>query len=56
MFRAEAGVEDATWARGRGWALRFGLTAEHEYRVANPVLAAVGHRAAAEAPADHHGR
>ncbi|WP_331719340.1 aminoglycoside phosphotransferase family protein [Streptomyces sp. NBC_00158] len=55
VFREAAGVDDATWARGRGWALRFGLTAEHYYRGGrNPALAAVGHRAAAEAIADHH--
>ncbi|CAL9430320.1 hypothetical protein SUDANB37_02049 [Streptomyces sp. enrichment culture] len=52
VFRAAADVDDATWARGRGWALCFGLTAEHCYRVRNLVLAAVGHRAAAEALAD----
>ncbi|MFP3991068.1 aminoglycoside phosphotransferase family protein [Streptomyces sp. E11-3] len=49
LFRAAAEVDDATWARGRGWALRFGLVAEHHYRVTNPVLAAVGHRAVREA-------
>ncbi|WP_329316756.1 aminoglycoside phosphotransferase family protein (plasmid) [Streptomyces sp. NBC_01278] len=54
VFREASGVDDATWARGRGWALRFGVTAEHYYRVTNPVLARVGHRAAAEAIADHH--
>ncbi|KOU30698.1 phosphotransferase [Streptomyces sp. WM6372] len=53
-FREAAGVDDATWARGRGWALRFGVTAEHYYRVKNPVLARVAHRAVAEAIADHH--
>ncbi|MFJ8935945.1 aminoglycoside phosphotransferase family protein [Streptomyces sp. NPDC102365] len=52
LFREAADVDDATWARGRGWALYFGLTAEHYYRVSNPVLAAVGHRAVAEALAD----
>jgi aminoglycoside phosphotransferase (APT) family kinase protein len=52
LFREAADVDDATWARGRGWALYFGLTAEHHYRVTNPVLAAVGHRAVAEALAD----
>ncbi|MFF4104118.1 aminoglycoside phosphotransferase family protein [Streptomyces sp. NPDC001903] len=55
-FREAVGVDDATWARGRGWALRFGLTAEHYYRVTNPVLAAVARRASAEAIADHHGQ
>ncbi|MED7825707.1 aminoglycoside phosphotransferase family protein [Streptomyces chiangmaiensis] len=51
-FRAAAEVDDATWARGRGWALCFGLMAEHHYRKTNPVLAAVAHRTAAEALAD----
>ena len=53
LFREAAGADDATWARGRGWALCFGLTADHYYRVRNPVLAAVGRRAASEALADH---
>jgi aminoglycoside phosphotransferase (APT) family kinase protein len=52
LFREAAEVDDATWARGRGWALCFGLMAEHYYRETNPVLAAVGHRAVAEALAD----
>ena len=40
---------DAVWARGRGWALCFGLVAEHYYRGGrNPVLAGVGHRAVRE--------
>ncbi|MFE9094056.1 aminoglycoside phosphotransferase family protein [Streptomyces sp. NPDC007264] len=51
-FREAVEVDDATWARGRGWALCFGLTAEHYYRETNPVLAAVGHRAVTEALAD----
>ncbi|MEV7727617.1 aminoglycoside phosphotransferase family protein [Streptomyces sp. NPDC087917] len=54
LFREAVDVDDATWARGRGWALCFGLTAEHEYRVTNPVLAAVAHRTVAEALSDHH--
>ncbi|MCX5194409.1 aminoglycoside phosphotransferase family protein [Streptomyces sp. NBC_00249] len=48
LFREAAEVDDATWARGRGWALAFGLTAEHYYRVTNPVLASVAHRAVSE--------
>ncbi|WP_328871195.1 aminoglycoside phosphotransferase family protein [Streptomyces sp. NBC_00287] len=56
-FRAAADVDDATWERGRGWALCFGLTAEHYYGDAfgngmNPVLAGVGRRAVAEALAE----
>ncbi|MER6128237.1 phosphotransferase [Streptomyces sp. NPDC001795] len=49
LFREAAEADDATWARGRGWALCFGLMAEHYYRETNPVLAAVGHRAVKEA-------
>lgn len=43
-FRAAAGFDDATWARGRGWALTFvaGLT---YYRETNPVMAALARRA-----------
>ncbi|MEU8772882.1 aminoglycoside phosphotransferase family protein [Streptomyces sp. NPDC048606] len=51
-FREAVEVDDATWARGRGWALAFGLTAEHYYRVTNPVLAAVAHRAVAQVLSD----
>lgn len=39
VFRAELDVEDATWVRGRGWALWTGLVALPYYRVTNPVLA-----------------
>jgi aminoglycoside phosphotransferase (APT) family kinase protein len=53
LFRAEAGVDDATWARGRGWALGLGLGAVHVYRVTNPVLAAFGRRAIVEVLDDH---
>jgi aminoglycoside phosphotransferase (APT) family kinase protein len=53
LFREAAGVDDTTWARGRGWALCFGLMAEHYYRVKNPVLASVGRRAMFEALADY---
>ncbi|MEU7034874.1 aminoglycoside phosphotransferase family protein [Streptomyces sp. NPDC046237] len=49
LFREAARVDDATWARGRGWALGWGLVTEHYYRGRNPVLAAVAHRAWTEA-------
>ncbi len=52
-FRAEARVDDATWARGRGWGLYLGLGAVHVYRVTNPVLSAVGQHAVTEVLADH---
>ncbi|MDV5147471.1 aminoglycoside phosphotransferase family protein [Streptomyces sp. SBC-4] len=49
LFREAAEVDDATWARGRGWALCWGLVTEDYYRVTNPVLAAVAHRTWSEA-------
>ncbi len=50
LFREAGEFEDAVWARGRGWALCFGLVAEHHYRGGrNSMLAEVGHRAVAEA-------
>ncbi|WP_225801087.1 aminoglycoside phosphotransferase family protein [Streptomyces sp. NK15101] len=44
LFREAAQVDDATWARGRGWALCWGVVTEHYYRGRNPVLATVAHR------------
>jgi len=52
-FRAEADVDDATWLRGRGWGLSFGLGAQHVYRSSNPVLGAIGRHAMTEAIADY---
>jgi aminoglycoside phosphotransferase (APT) family kinase protein len=53
LFREAARVDDATWARGRGWALGWGLVTEHYYRDTNPVLAAVAHRSWTEALAEY---
>ncbi|NEC29023.1 aminoglycoside phosphotransferase family protein [Streptomyces sp. SID8111] len=39
-FRDELGVDDATWLRGRGWALATGLNAYSSYAAVNPVIAA----------------
>ncbi|MFG3347154.1 aminoglycoside phosphotransferase family protein [Streptomyces sp. NPDC048018] len=49
LFREAARVDDATWARGRGWALCWGIVTEHHYRGRNPVLTAVARRAWSEA-------
>jgi aminoglycoside phosphotransferase (APT) family kinase protein len=38
-FRAGLGVDDATWARARGWALSIGLIALPYYVETNPVFA-----------------
>jgi aminoglycoside phosphotransferase (APT) family kinase protein len=52
-FRAELPVDDATWARGRGWALSFGLIALPYYLNTNPVLSDIARHAIDEALADH---
>ncbi|MFH9723078.1 aminoglycoside phosphotransferase family protein [Streptomyces sp. NPDC017254] len=53
LFREAARVDDATWARGRGWALAWGLVTEAYYRDTNPVLAAVARRTRTEALAEY---
>lgn len=52
VFRATLLVDDATWARGRGWALSVGLIALPYYRSTNPVLAGISRRAIDEVLAD----
>jgi aminoglycoside phosphotransferase (APT) family kinase protein len=52
-FRAALRTDDATWARGRGWALTVGLIALPYYRKSNPVLAGIARRAIDEALADY---
>ncbi|MBI3243319.1 MAG: aminoglycoside phosphotransferase family protein [Chloroflexi bacterium] len=52
VFRATLQVDDATWARGRGWALSVGLIALPYYQNTNPVLAGIARRAIAEVLAD----
>ncbi|MEU7744658.1 aminoglycoside phosphotransferase family protein [Nonomuraea sp. NPDC049158] len=39
-FRTALGVDDATWTRGRGWALATGLNAYISYAATNPRVAA----------------
>jgi aminoglycoside phosphotransferase (APT) family kinase protein len=51
-FRAEVAPDDATWARGRGWALGLAIGAVRYYRDANPALAASGRRTIAAILAD----
>ncbi|MFD0421911.1 aminoglycoside phosphotransferase family protein [Streptomyces parvus] len=48
-FRAALGVDDATWARGRGWALATGLNAYTSYAAVNPRVAAQTSRQITEA-------
>ena len=53
VFRAALQVDNATWARGRGWALSVGLIAFPYYQSANPILAGIARRAIHEALADY---
>ncbi|MEU0024551.1 aminoglycoside phosphotransferase family protein [Streptomyces sp. NPDC006335] len=53
LFREAAEIDDATWERGRAWALIWGVGAVHYYRDGrNPVLAEVGLRAIEETLAE----
>ncbi len=53
IFRAALPVDDATWARGRGWALSVGLIALPYYQSTNPALAGIARYAIDQALADH---
>ncbi|MFI1400586.1 aminoglycoside phosphotransferase family protein [Streptomyces sp. NPDC020681] len=48
-FRATLGVDDATWTRGRGWALATGLNAYTSYAAVSPRVAAQTTRQITEA-------
>lgn len=52
-FRAALAVDEATWVRGSGWALSFGLIALPYYLHSNPVLATIARRAIEEVLADY---
>ena len=52
-FRAALAVDDATWARGRGWALSIGLIALAYYQTTNRVRAGISRYAIAEVLTDH---
>jgi aminoglycoside phosphotransferase (APT) family kinase protein len=51
VFRSALAVDDATWSRGRGWALQFGLRAA-AYSADNSVLGDIGRQTLAEVLAD----
>jgi len=54
IFRKVVNPDDATWARGRGWALTFGLVALPYYQHTNPVLAGIARRAIEAVLADEN--
>jgi aminoglycoside phosphotransferase (APT) family kinase protein len=53
LFRATLQVDDATWARGRGWALSIALIQLPYYRETNPTLAASARHVIREVLTDH---
>ena len=52
-FRDALALDDATWVRGRGWALSIGLIIIPYYRDSHPRFAALGVRMVDEVLADH---
>jgi aminoglycoside phosphotransferase (APT) family kinase protein len=52
-FRGALGVDDATWARSRGWALSIGLIALPYYKDTNPEFAATARHLIRQVLADH---
>ena len=55
LFRAALAVDDATWTRGRGWALSVGLIALPYYQHTNPIFAGIARYTIAEVLADQNG-
>ncbi len=53
-FRKAMAVDEATWARGRGWALSVALVALPYYHKSNPVLANISRYAIDEVLAEWH--
>lgn len=53
IFRAEVRVDEATWTRGRGWALYTGLVALPYYLDKNPVIVQSARRVIKEVLTDH---
>jgi aminoglycoside phosphotransferase (APT) family kinase protein len=51
VFRSALAVDEATWCRGRGWAVQFGVRAA-AYSADNPVLGDIGQHTIAEVLAD----
>ncbi|MGW5862374.1 aminoglycoside phosphotransferase family protein [Streptomyces sp. NPDC055239] len=54
-FRTALGVDDATWARGRGWALSIALIELPYYRTRNGTIAKIARHVIDEVLADHEG-
>jgi aminoglycoside phosphotransferase (APT) family kinase protein len=55
IFRAELGIDEATWIRGRAWAISVAVIALPYYIETNPLLVAIARHSIAEALADFLG-
>jgi len=53
LFREASGVDDATWIRGRGWALKAGLGAARRYGASGHPRAVTGRYALSQTIADY---
>ena len=53
LFREACGVDDDTWIRGRGWALKAGLGAVRRYGVGGHPRAVTGQRSLSQIAADY---
>ncbi|MEQ4301690.1 aminoglycoside phosphotransferase family protein [Plantactinospora sp. B6F1] len=53
VFRAALSVDDATWARGRGWGMAMRVPAPKDFSAADPDRSAYAQRIVAEFVADH---
>ena len=54
VYRRTLSVDDATWARGRGWAHSTSVIALEYYHATNPVLAGISRYAIEQVLADDH--
>ena len=55
-FRAQLLIDDATWIRGRAWAISVAVIALHYYIETNPLLVAISRHSISEAIGDFLGR
>lgn len=55
-FRDRLGADDATWTRGRGWALSVALMELRHYRETNPVMATIARHVIGEVLGTSHAR
>ncbi|MFE2226740.1 aminoglycoside phosphotransferase family protein [Streptomyces kronopolitis] len=55
VFRTALGVDEATWARGRGWALSVALMELSYYRTTHPVMADIARTVIGEVLLGHPG-